>query len=100
MSNTFAAVLAALETLEGVSRGRMFGADGLKYAGKVFAMEVKGRLVVKLPAGRVDELAASGAVRFDPGHGRLMREWASVGAEATLDWVALAREALSMAGGP
>ena len=42
-------------------------------------MLVKGRLVVKLPQDRVDELLAAGAGdRFDPGHGRLMREWISL----------------------
>ena len=41
------------------------------------------RLVVKLSQDRVDELLAAGAGdRFDPGHGRLMREWISL-AEAT-----------------
>lgn len=100
MINTFAVVLDALGDLPGVSRGRMFGSDGLKFAGKVFAMEVKGRLVVKLPAERVDELVAAGAERFDPGHGRLMRQWASVSAAGTADWLGLAREALKAAEGP
>ena len=38
---------------------------------------------MKLPRDRVEELLAAGAGdRFDPGHGRLMREWISL-AEAT-----------------
>lgn len=94
MSRGFDEVLAAFATAEGVSRGRMFGAEGLKFGGKVFAMEVRERLVVKLPAPRVDELVAAGAERFDPGHGRPMREWAAIGADAGMDWVALAGEAL------
>ncbi len=58
---------------------RMFGSAGLKTYGKTFAMLVKGRLVVKLPGDRVRELLAAGAGdRFDPGHGRLMREWISL----------------------
>jgi TfoX N-terminal domain len=62
---------------------RMFGSAGLKTRGKTFAMLVSGRLVVKLPRDRVQELHAAGAGdRFDPGHGRLMREWISL-AEAT-----------------
>lgn len=97
MTNTFAAVLDALATAEGVSQGRMFGALGPKVSGKVFAMEVKGRLVVKLPARRVDELVAAGAERFDPGHGRPMREWVAVAPDAAWDWLDLAREALSAA---
>jgi TfoX/Sxy family transcriptional regulator of competence genes len=62
-----------------VEKARMFGSDGLKTGGKFFAMVSKGALVVKLPAERVDVLVSSGAgERFDPGHGRLMKEWASL----------------------
>jgi TfoX/Sxy family transcriptional regulator of competence genes len=58
---------------------RMFGSAGSRTHGKTFAMLVNGRLVVKLPRGRVEELLAAGAGdRFDPGHGRLMREWVSL----------------------
>lgn len=98
MSPRFTAVLAAFEGTAGVARGRMFGAEGLKFGGKVFAMEVKGRLVVKLPAVRVEELVSAGAARFDPGHGRTMREWAAIDPESPLDWVALAGESLRWAG--
>ncbi len=99
MSNSFDQVLAALGDAPDVTRGRMFGSEGLKFGGRVFAMEVKGRLVVKLSAGRVDELVASGCERFDPGHGRLMREWASVPVDGPHEWPTLAREALRTAGG-
>jgi TfoX/Sxy family transcriptional regulator of competence genes len=76
-------VLEELQAQPGVEPTRMFGASGLRVHGKTFAMLVKGRLVVKLPGARVDELVAAGAGdRFDPGHGRLMREWVSL-AEAT-----------------
>jgi hypothetical protein len=62
-----------------VEQGRMFRAVGLKTAGKFFAFVVKDELVVKLPAERVDELVTTGAGRrFDPGHGRLMKEWATL----------------------
>jgi hypothetical protein len=43
----------------------------------------KGRLVVKLPRQRIDALVATGAgERFDPGHGRLMKEWLPLAREA------------------
>lgn len=62
-----------------VETTRMFGSDGLKAAGKTFAMITRGRLVVKLPRDRVGQLVDAGvAERFDPGHGRLMKEWASL----------------------
>jgi hypothetical protein len=43
----------------GLNPGRMFGSVGLTTGGKVFAMVVKGDLVVQVPAQRVDELIAS-----------------------------------------
>lgn len=72
----------------------MFGSPGLKVRGKVFAMLVKGKLVVKLSRARVDGLVASGTGEyFDPGHGRLMKEWVAIGLAAKKEWTALAREA-------
>lgn len=95
----FGAVVAALAHEGDVTTSRMFGSDGLKAGGKVFAMSVKGRLVVKLVAERVAELVASGvAVPFDPGHGRVMREWAAVADRPDVDWLELSREALHIVG--
>jgi TfoX/Sxy family transcriptional regulator of competence genes len=75
---------------------RTFGSTSLKANGKIFAMLVNERLVVKLPAARVDELAAAGAgERFDPGHGRVQRQWLSVASSVADDWLALAIEAES-----
>jgi hypothetical protein len=49
--------------------------------------------VAKLPRERVDELVSGGiGERFDPGHGRLMKEWVGVGV-GRAPWVALAKEA-------
>ena len=91
----FAALSSSLRRKPDVSTGRMFGSEGLKIANRVFAMLVKGRLVVKLPEARVEDLIQAGAGdRFDPGHGRLMKEWVAVGPEAGIDWQALANEAL------
>src|SRR6266446_5827060 len=59
-----------------VARAKGFGSKGLKVARKLFAFHSKGRLVVKLPGNRVAALAVSGEGKpFDPGHGRLMKEW-------------------------
>jgi hypothetical protein len=82
-----------------VSFGRLFASDGLKVHGKIFAMLVRGSLVVKLPRARVDALIASeSGERFDPGHGRLMKEWVVI-APGAGDWLALAREARAFVGG-
>jgi len=76
-----------------VSHGRLMSSYGLKLNGKIFAMVVRGKLVVKLPRTRVDELVAAGSGRrFDPGHGRLMKEWVSIESAAE-EWFELAREA-------
>jgi hypothetical protein len=72
---------------------RAFGSTSLKTGGKIFAMLVKGRLVVKLDRRRVDELVGSGrGERFDPGHGRIQKEWLSVATDDDQDWLALASE--------
>ena len=64
---------------DAIEQTRMMGSDGLKTGGKFFAMVSKGELVVKLPRERVDELVEAGAGhRFDPGHGRLMKEWVAL----------------------
>ncbi len=79
------------------SGGRGFGASALQVDGRIFAMlSSRGEYVVKLPRARVDELVAAGVgQRFDPGHGRLMKEWLALDPAADQDWVALAREALA-----
>jgi hypothetical protein len=72
---------------------RAFGSTSLKTGGKIFAMLVKDRLVVKLPAARVGELVAAGAgERFDPGHGRIQKEWLQVAGDDPVEWRALTLE--------
>jgi len=105
----FADIVASLRGKPGVTApsseaggGRKsFGSSGLKINNKVFAMvSSKGEFVVKLPRERVEALVASGdATRFDPGHGRLMKEWLVVSPSSKLDWLSLAREALAFVGG-
>ncbi|MGZ4401138.1 MAG: hypothetical protein ACXVYM_09735 [Gaiellaceae bacterium] len=72
-----------------------FGSSALKVDDKIFAMLVKGWLVVKLPEHRVDTLVALGeGERYDPGGGRYMKEWVTVGPRSEEQWLDLAREAL------
>ncbi len=79
--------------------GRAFGSNALKADGKIFAMCVRGKLVVKLPKARVDELVTSGkGSYFDPGHGRLMKQWVSIDAPR-LPWTELVREAYTYVSG-
>ena len=78
-----------------ISEGKGFGSSGqLKVEGRIFAMLVRGELVVKLPRGRVDELVAQGkGTRFDAGKGKPMREWFVLSPTSTMRWLTLAREA-------
>lgn len=98
----FADLVDELVGVDGVTPprgGAGFGRSALKYRNKIFAMFVRGRLVVKLPAGRVEELAGAGAgVHFDANKGIPMKEWLSLDPESDLDWLALAHEALTHAG--
>ena len=90
----FAPVVKAFARDRQVKLGRMFSSSSvLNVGGKIFAMFVKGKFVAKLPRDRVSELVRTGAGElFDPGHGRLMKEWVAMsGRSAT--WVALAKEA-------
>ena len=84
----------------GVSAGTGFGQnEGLRVGGRIFAMLVRGELVVKLPTERVDELVESRiASRFDAGNGRPMKEWASVSPEASRRWRGLVEEARAFVG--
>jgi hypothetical protein len=78
--------------------GSGFGRGAVRFHNKIFVMFVRGRLVLKLPAGRVDELVAAGeGVRFDANKGTPMREWFSLDPESGLPWLRLATEALAFA---
>jgi hypothetical protein len=82
------------------SGGSGFGRGALRYRRKIFAMFVRGQLVVKLPAPRVDELVTGGqGERFDANKGTPMREWFSLDSGSALPWLPLAREALNFARG-
>ena len=96
-------MLAAGEATYGNAAGdgakRGFGSTSLKTGGRMFAMIAHDRLVVKLPAKRVEELVAAGVGRrFDPGHGKLQREWLDVSGDDFELWVALATEAETFVG--
>ncbi|MFJ3791115.1 hypothetical protein [Kitasatospora sp. NPDC090091] len=94
----FAELVEELEPLAGVTGpgagGRRFGSDALKADNRIFAMLSAGRLVVKLPRARVDELVAAGeGEHYDAGRGRPMKEWLALDPASALAWEQLAREA-------
>jgi hypothetical protein len=99
----FDRVVEALLGIEGVEPPESvksgFGSGALKVDGRIFAMLVRGSLVVKLPAKRVQAaLSASEGVPFDANKGRPMREWLTVSPDSPLDWLAISREALAFVG--
>jgi hypothetical protein len=94
VDSAFAPIVRAFAKAPQVTTGKMMASVGLKLNGKIFAMHVRGQLVVKLPKARVDALVAGGlGARFDPRHdGRVMKEWMAIDAGQG-DWLALATEA-------
>jgi hypothetical protein len=78
--------------------GSGFGRSALRWENKIFAMLVRGRLVLKLPAGRVEALVSGGdGVHFDANKGTPMKEWFSLDPDSGLAWLPLAQEALDFA---
>ena len=97
LQDRFADLVDALLEIPGVtppSGGSGFGRSAVRFRGKILAMLVRGELVLKLPAARVGQLVEAGeGTRFDANKGTPMREWLSLSADSTLDWLPLAREA-------
>ncbi len=90
----FSALQTALRRGPGVEEKEMFGAQGFRVGGKVFAIFWKGDLVLKLPQDRVKELLTSKVGKsWDPGHGRRMKEWIAFETRTSGQWGKLAAEA-------
>ena len=76
-----------------------FGNGSLRVDGRIFAMLVGGRLVVKLPAARVSELVDAGeGIRFDANKGTPMKEWLALDPASPFEWAQLAEEAYRFVG--
>jgi hypothetical protein len=96
----FADLVDDLLTEPGVTPpgGGGFGRSAVRWEGKIFVMFVRGQLVLKLPAQRVDDLVERGeGDRFDANKGVPMREWLSLDVASSEPWLPLAREALAFA---
>ena len=78
-----------------IKEARGFGRGSLTVSGRIFAMlSSKGEFVVKLPRDRVAALVASGDGKpFEPGPGRVMKEWLAVSQRSKSEWADLAEEA-------
>ena len=77
-----------------IAEKKMFGTTALTSKGKVFAFLWKEKLVLKLPKDRVSDIIASkkGAY-FDPGHGRISKEWVTITPSTQNEWINLSKEA-------
>jgi len=98
----FDRVVDALKDSPGVTQSTMkgFGHGGLMVHGKLFAILRGEALLLKLPATQVAMLIVAGeADPFDAGKGRPMKQWALLRADATADWLDLAREAMVFVAG-
>ena len=74
--------------------GKGFGSNALKVDGKFFASLSHGRLLLKLPAERIDALIESGiGERFSTGAGRPKREWVTIAPTHAARWIELSQEA-------
>ena len=84
-----------------ITEGKGFGSSGqLKVDGRIFAMLVRGNLVLKLPRDRVAALVEGGdGSYFDAGKGKPMREWFVLSPTSSKRWLPLAHEALAFVGG-
>jgi hypothetical protein len=94
-------LIGELARIEGVTpprEGSGFGRSAVRFHGKIFVMLVRGSLVLKLPARRVEALVAAGdGVHFDANKRTPMKEWLSLDPGSSQEWLLLAREALDFA---
>jgi hypothetical protein len=79
-----------------VDIGPMFGSEGLRIRGKVFAfVGYRGSLIAKVPERRADELVAAGEAERMEMRGRSMREWVLVGPDRADAWPGVTAEAFA-----
>lgn len=100
LSPDLARLMAAVADRPNVTLGQAMQNLGLMTGGKLFAFLNKGSLVLKLPTDVIDGLIDShGAVRFDRGQGKPLREWVVVPPSAVADWPGLTRRACDFVAG-
>ena len=72
--------------------------ESLKIRKKMFVMFNKERFIVKLPKERVKDLLNSGEGKpYDPGNGKIMKEWVIIPEEQSDKWISFTSEAMEFA---
>ena len=73
--------------------------ESLKIKKKMFAFPTKdGNIIVKLPKERVTELLGSGeGLPYDPGSGKIMKEWVIIPSKYSDKWFDFVEEAMKFA---
>ena len=72
--------------------------ESLKINKKMFAQFSKGNFIIKLPKERVTELKDQGIGQdYDPGNGKIMKEWVIIPKEYGHSWIELTEEAKKFA---
>ncbi|WP_315551724.1 hypothetical protein [Microbacterium aurum] len=94
--DVFDPIAQRLQSRPDVDMGPMFGVEGLRVRGKVFAcIGYDADLMLKLPRERVDALESAGLARRVVMRERAMKEWAYVDASHAELWEGLVAEALA-----
>ncbi|MFE1664816.1 hypothetical protein [Microbacterium sp. P02] len=92
----FDPIAAEYVTRPDVDIGPMFGSEGLRVRGKIFAfVGYLSSLVVKVPAARADEIVASGVAERMVMREREVREWLLVDRAEREHWAPLIAEAFA-----
>jgi len=99
MADPYASVKAHFEKVAGVTVNAGRGAQGLKVGDQMFAMFSRGDLLLKLPPERVEALVAAGrGLPYDPGTGKVLKNYLLVPAARKNSWIRLCKEAAEAAG--
>ncbi|NHJ47816.1 MAG: hypothetical protein FK733_08515 [Asgard group archaeon] len=70
----------------------------LKIKKKMFAFPGESIIIVKLPKDRVTELLNSGVgLPYDPGNGKIMKEWVIIPIDHSDKWLDFTKEAMKFA---
>ena len=72
--------------------------ESLKIKKKMFVFLTKDNITVKLPKERVTELLEScEGLPYDPGNGKIMKEWVTIPLQSSEKWTAFVEEGMRFA---